>query len=96
MLGVLHPGHAVSGQDHPVRDSSVRLSIDFVHAEPDGVAAEPEWRRTAQGWERRENWILLAPPRPVCHPGLLAAFQALVSVFALVAWPVRPLALSFP
>ncbi len=50
---------------------------------------QPQWRRTTDGWERREywNWTAPQPASPIFHPGLLAAFQVMTSLFALLVWP---------
>jgi len=48
-----------------------------------------DWVRTSDGWERRE--VLFRQPQvplPVLpHPGLIAAFQVGLSLFALLAFP---------
>lgn len=53
------------------------------------AAAQPKWYRTKRGWERadswRHNWIQpQAPAGP--HPWVVAAFQALLSIAALLAF----------
>ena len=60
---------------------------------PDRRAEDP-WRRTAEGWELRTCWARAAPsPHHPLHPLVVAALQVLLSLFALVAFPVRRLPL---
>jgi hypothetical protein len=74
--------------------------------------ADVQWRRTSDGWQRRESWETQAQPGGPggVHPLLIAALQLLVSLFALVAaapsflacqsvalgWPRRPRPLTQP
>ncbi|QDT01438.1 hypothetical protein [Adhaeretor mobilis] len=57
-----------------------------------------DWIRTSDGWERRE--VLFRQPQvplpTLPHPGLIAAFQIGLSLFALIAFPspVKLLAIS--
>jgi hypothetical protein len=44
-----------------------------------------EWVRTVDGWERPNNWVTSLAEPPAVHPLLVAAGQALVSLFALAA-----------
>jgi hypothetical protein len=59
------------------------------------VDASGGWRRTASGWERQSDW---PPRRPYCgpwlnatqlHPAMLATFQVLVSMGALILFSDR-------
>lgn len=54
------------------------------------VSDDDSWRRTTDGWERNTNWFV-TPQRdsPAPHPLVVAAFQVLLSVFALLLWPAR-------
>ncbi len=55
------------------------------------VQVSDGWRRTADGWQRREVWerpVTAYQPAPLAwsiHPLTVAALQVLVSLFALVA-----------
>lgn len=57
------------------------------------VRLEDGWRRTAQGWEQRSDWMAPASMQPepftrYIHPWTIAALQVLVSLLALqVACP---------
>lgn len=70
-------------------------TVELPRAWSNGAAAKSAvtdgWRRTATGWEWDQAW---QPPRPTryvpyvgrrIHPGVIAALQLLVSLFALVA-----------
>lgn len=56
------------------------------------------WRRTAQGWEKTSDWqedVPVIAPEWIhvgsIHPALVASFQLLISLGALVAWtPAAP------
>ena len=51
-------------------------------------AEDDSWRRTAAGWERNTNWFFTRQrDSPAPHPLVVAAFQVLLSVFALLLWP---------
>ena len=48
------------------------------------------WRRTANGWERNTNWFITPEhDSPAPHPAVVAAFEVLLSVFALLFWPAK-------
>jgi len=61
---------------------------------PPQVVDEPQWRRTAVGWEV-PNWPQpdTAEHRPTLHPAVVALLELLASCAALVAgsgeWGVR-------
>jgi hypothetical protein len=42
-----------------------------------------DWVRTVDGWERPHSWNHSLAPPPAVHPLVVAAGQALVSLFAL-------------
>lgn len=56
------------------------------------TATDSDWRRTAQGWQRRSLWPELQPVRqPRLHPLNVAAFEVLASFLALLAFdPTSP------
>ena len=52
------------------------------------VRLEDGWRRTAQGWEQRSDWMAPASMQPepftrYIHPWTIAALQLLVAMLAL-------------
>ncbi len=49
--------------------------------------AEARWRRTSTGWETLGEMAPPPPFRPALDPSLLAAFEVLVSIAALLALP---------
>jgi len=51
---------------------------------------DDHWRKTADGWQRNTNWFV-TPVRdsPAPHPLVVATFQVLLSIFALLFWPAR-------
>jgi hypothetical protein len=49
------------------------------------IPQQLEWVRTVDGWERPNNWVTSLAEPPAVHPLLVAAGQALVSLFALAA-----------
>ena len=61
---------------------------------------DDSWRRTAAGWEDRRRWFVSSPsqlPRVTAiHPSVIGSLQLLVSLGALIAFPVpqRPLAVA--
>ena len=60
------------------------------HKQTPSAAGDQQWRRTAQGWERAD-FLHDRSARQVSriHPTLVALFEMLVSVFALLAMSPR-------
>ena len=55
-----------------------------------GVVEDDHWRKTADGWQRNTNWFVTRQRDiPAPHPIVVASFQVLLSVFALLFWPAR-------
>ena len=69
-----------------------------VAAQP-APAHEAPWRRTAQGWERRDAWAISTPrgivapePHRAPHPALVAMAIAAAAIAALLVLEKRPTA----
>ena len=90
-VGCSRPDSSSPPAVSPAVDSGSHAEFIFVFAEgerrPQPGLAEPEWRRTASGWERKEFWGPEPEPPRTLHPALLATFQVLTSIAALLAWP---------
>jgi hypothetical protein len=56
-------------------------------SQPPPSPTEVSWRRTANGWENAGEWTpeLFRRQEPL-HPGLIASFCLLASLFALTAF----------
>lgn len=52
-------------------------------------AEETVWRRTASGWERRDDWHLEPAPRQPMHPVAIASLQLVAALGLLVQHDVR-------
>lgn len=60
------------------------LPLGTADNEPTGVTA---WRRTRDGWVRQCTLVNCQPaPPPQLHPAVLAAFEGLISLAAMVAF----------
>jgi hypothetical protein len=47
-------------------------------------AERSDWRRTASGWERRDDWHLEPAPRQPLHPMAIASLQLVAALGLLV------------
>jgi len=66
---------------------------------PSAAPAEVSWRRTATGWENAGEWSPeLFRRQELLHPGLVASFCLLASLFALTAFaePAKPTEIATP
>lgn len=55
-----------------------------------GAIEDDHWRKTADGWQRNTNWFVTRQHDiPAPHPIVVASFQVLLSIFALLFWPAR-------
>ena len=64
---------------------SLSCRLEGLSADSATPAGEASWVRTVDGWEQPHNWLPSLAGPPAIHPLVLAASQALFSVFALAA-----------
>jgi hypothetical protein len=52
----------------------------------DSEAVKLRWVRTAEGWERPDNWYLSEIEKPRLHPVVVGVGQLMLSVLGLLAF----------
>jgi len=68
-----------------------QLKVDSVAG---ASAANSDWRRTASGWERRDDWRIEPTPRQPLHPMAIASLQLVAALGLLVQYDARETARS--
>jgi len=63
-----------------------QINVDSVAG---ALAEQMVWRRTASGWERRDDWHLEPAPRKPLHPVAIASLQLVAALGLLVQHDAR-------